>query len=219
MIGGGVLGALAGGVLGYVISKKTIEMYVCEDDEGYEYRTEDVINSIYEKSTSDISFGFSPAIEESEHRKEEIKERIRIENEKAALSDIVEEEEYISNIFDTIDEDAVEAEEIAKNNDGPYVISYEEYFETCKEYNKTTLGWYPHERILSDENNEPIPEDEWEDWVGKHFEEWFGLGPSHDGDVVFIRNPYNEHDYELIRFNHEYYDQENDPTYYGEEQQ
>ncbi len=224
IIGGGVLGALAGGVVSYFLTKKIIDEKINEcnckvialddyfdkpideylDDEGFVNLEND--DGTYAEVSSNL-------LAESDAIKKQIMDNIILEKRYDINPEEIEEDEddedEIHNIFEDTDLDEIDAMNKAELMGGqPYVISYEEYFETCKDFVKTTIGWYPKEEILADENNEIIPKDEWADWVGDDGLNSFGQGPSHDGDVVFIRNPYTHHDYEVIRFTHETYSEE-----------
>ncbi len=218
IIGGGVLGALAGGVAGYIVNKivyeKKIDGYIHDWYKRYEdFGDEEFVTLEDDDGTyAEVS---SNLLAESDAIKKQIMDNIILEK-GYDINDIVETEEdeddsedELHNIFEDTDLDEIDAMNKAELMGGqPYVISYEEYFETCKDFVKTTIGWYPKEEILADENNEIIPKDEWADWVGDDGLNSFGQGPSHDGDVVFIRNPYTHHDYEVIRFAHETYSEE-----------
>lgn len=217
MIFGGSLGALAGGVAGYFagkkISEKRFEEYsgpcfvACDINEEQEDEPLDIENDEHYEDVNPL--------DESNKKKEQIVSQLIARSENYVSTPGIEavdnDELEEHNLFDDVanDPDVIEAMEISENIGGePYVISYEEYFETCKDFVKTTIGWYPKEHILADENNAPIPEDEWSDWLGDDWQHNFGQGPSYDGDVVFIRNPYTHHDYEVINFKHEEYDEQ-----------
>lgn len=108
-------------------------------------------------------------------------------------------EEILINVFDTVDKDEEEAQRISEELHGgePYTISREQFVESCTDFTKTTIGYYTENDILVDDIGEII--DDREDWIGKHGLEKFGV-ESDDEDTVYLRNPFKQIDYEVVRY-------------------
>lgn len=80
-------------------------------------------------------------------------------------------------------------------NDGPYVISPEE-FDEIDGYEAVSLTYYHGDRVLTNMWDSPLDEDEIEEMVGKDFAEHYG---EYEEDSVFIRNDDLKADYEICR--------------------
>ena len=76
---------------------------------------------------------------------------------------------------------------LAKGNEAPYIISYEEWCDSDEDgIDKTTISWYEQDRTMADERDEPI--DDWDRLVGQDNLAWFGWR-SYDESVVYVMNP------------------------------
>lgn len=82
------------------------------------------------------------------------------------------------------------------NNDGPYIISPEE-FDELDGYEAVSLTYY-NDGVLTNMWDSQLDEDEIEEMVGKDFAEHFGEYED-DEDSVFIRNDELKADYEITR--------------------
>ena len=80
-------------------------------------------------------------------------------------------------------------------NDGPYVISPEE-FDEIDGYDAVSLTYYHGDKVLTNMWDSPLDEDEIEEMVGKDFAEHYG---EYEEDSVFIRNDDLKADYEICR--------------------
>lgn len=87
---------------------------------------------------------------------------------------------------------------VEQENSAPYVISREKYAydEEGHYYSKITLYYYPDDRVLLDDDEEPIAD------VARHVG-WRNLSrfgdESGDPGVVFVRNDKLESDFEIVR--------------------
>lgn len=77
----------------------------------------------------------------------------------------------------------------------PYVIHTEEYSNEEAGYSQSTIMYFPNDDILLDENDDILEEVEM--YVGMHNLTRFGER-SGDQNVVYIRNPRIEHEYEVV---------------------
>jgi len=89
-------------------------------------------------------------------------------------------------------------QEAAKAHDEkvPYLISSKEFIEECLNYEKITLTYYESEEVLLDEREEII--DNANNLVGNDFSNHFDENET-EKDVVYIRNDYDDTDYEIVR--------------------
>lgn len=110
------------------------------------------------------------------------------------VSNIFSDERYISE-DDVIDFD-YEAEEATRTEDKPYVISKDEFDAKEKDYEQSSLTYYPEDDILADDHNAPVPDID--ALVGISNLERFGVG-SNDNNTVYIRNEYLEIEFEVTR--------------------
>lgn len=87
-------------------------------------------------------------------------------------------------------------------NDGPYIISPEE-FDELDGYEAVTLTYYYGDGVLTNMWDSPLDEGEIEETVGKDFAEHFG---EYEDDSVFVRNDDLKADYEILRDMRSYQD-------------
>lgn len=83
----------------------------------------------------------------------------------------------------------------AKAAKQPYVIHVEEFAAEEAGYSQSTVTYFPDDDILLDENDDILQEIEM--YVGYHNVERFGER-SGDENIVYIRNPRIEHEYEML---------------------
>ena len=83
----------------------------------------------------------------------------------------------------------------ARKVNKPYVIHTEEYSNGEAGYSQSTITYFPNDDILLDENDDILEEIEM--YVGKHNLSRFGER-SGDRNIVYIRNPKIEHEYEVV---------------------
>lgn len=82
--------------------------------------------------------------------------------------------------------------ELQKRGDEPYIIHYDEFINDEMGYSQTTITYFEKDNILCDEND--VPMYDWPKLVGKLE---FGKG-SNDPNVVYIRNPRLEMEWEVL---------------------
>lgn len=107
-------------------------------------------------------------------------------------------EQYTSNPEDHDEFIAAVVDPPARTDAAPYVITKEDYSwgEEGIEYENKTLAYYPSQRLLLDEDEEPI--DDVPQTVGWRNLQRFG-DESGDPDTVFIRNRKLRMDFEVVR--------------------
>lgn len=76
----------------------------------------------------------------------------------------------------------------------PYVISHDEFMENEMDSSQITLTFYEGDDVLTDEKEQPIPDVE--ETIGEDNLQRFGHG-SRDPNVVYIRNPRLDVDFEV----------------------
>lgn len=119
-------------------------------------------------------------------------------NPKYTLQDNIDELYEIESVFESSFLSDSDDEELDEEECGVYPISYSIFANTRHDYEKTTLGYYSLDDILTDENDDII--DDREDWIGEDGLEHFGDDPEADPDVIYIRNHILRHDYEVVRY-------------------
>lgn len=189
------LGALAGVGISYILKTKT---NLFDDKDSSDSDCKDVGMDVEPAEFEEN------AIANSDKKKEDIIKNLMALHEQACKDeedpeDDDNEDYQIQNIFDSaVDPDEIEAEKFFdENGNEPYPISYKDFSQTCESYTKDTLGYYALDDILTDEKDEIIDDREY--WIGENGLELFGTYTD-DEDVMYIRNPANEHDYEVIRY-------------------
>jgi hypothetical protein len=99
------------------------------------------------------------------------------------------------------------AEELAtRSEEHPYIIHQDEYMGNETGYKQEVLTWYSGDNVLTDEDEQPIPDAD--DTVDLNHMSRFGHGTD-DFNVIFIRNDRLRMEYEICRM----------PTSYEEERQ
>jgi len=83
-------------------------------------------------------------------------------------------------------------DKIPINQDGPYVISPEEFGEIA-EYSQISLTYYEGDGVLADDGDEMV--NNIAETVGNDFQTHFG---EYEDDSVFVRNPVKKCDYEIL---------------------
>lgn len=89
----------------------------------------------------------------------------------------------------------------SNEDEGPYVISLDEFHEGMPHYDKLTLFFYEDDEVLTDDQEEII--DDEEQIVGSEALTCFGH-LSHDPEVVYVRNSNASTDFEVIRLSKSY---------------
>lgn len=87
------------------------------------------------------------------------------------------------------------------DNTPPFVISKAKYAwdeEEGSDYAKITVTYYPKDRVLLDDGDEPVENKEIDNMIGWRNLDRFG-DESEDADVVFVRNRRMETDFEVVR--------------------
>ena len=82
----------------------------------------------------------------------------------------------------------------------PHVITYEEFAHDHSEYEKLTLAYFEEDDVLADSDGMI---DDTEYIVGSVALRRFGVG-SHDPNIVYVRNPKIEVDFEIVKSNKSY---------------
>lgn len=116
--------------------------------------------------------------------------------------EIINDNEYIP-----LNDDMPNIKEGETVTDEPYVISPEE-FGDFDDYDLVSLTYYS-DGVLTDSADEPILEDDLDDFVGRDFANHFG---EYEDDSVFIRNDRIKIDYEILRDLRTYSEVVGDPS-------
>ena len=80
--------------------------------------------------------------------------------------------------------------------EGPFILHKNEFFQNEIDYRQETLIYYEEDDVLTDERDEVI--DDVDKCIGAENLSRFGHGSS-DNNVVYVRNPVMEMDYEVVR--------------------
>lgn len=78
----------------------------------------------------------------------------------------------------------------------PYIVTVQEFFDECDDYDTHTVTYYEDDRMLVDDRGSIIADIEGN--LGPDYNLAFGLG-SGEPHVVYIRNPRRTNDYEVLR--------------------
>lgn len=100
-----------------------------------------------------------------------------------------------------IEEYDLEAELEKRTDDKPYIITQDEFFENEDERPQVNLTYYRGDDVLADEEDRTI--DNADGIVGNENLQKFGYG-SNDRNVVYVRNPKINVEYEIVHSHGEY---------------
>lgn len=78
----------------------------------------------------------------------------------------------------------------------PYIVTVQEFFDECDDYDTHSVTYYEDDRMLVDDRGSIISDIEGN--LGPDYNLAFGLG-SREPHVVYIRNPRRTNDYEVLR--------------------
>ncbi len=107
-----------------------------------------------------------------------------------------------SDVANRFAEEATRVVVESSRQEPPFVISSNEYASDLDdegaEYSKKTFTYYEKHRVLLDEDDEVVPQNEIENMVGWRNLNRFG-DQSNDPDTVFVRNRRLDIDFEVVR--------------------
>lgn len=214
------LGLGVGTIVGWAITADIYEKKWKEERAGYDYllknktdhiwalqdRLEAINNAILNKHAPPEENAEGPLEEEPEveqptlefEESNEIPEGETVETTKSNLQSLIE-------MYTADPEAQAEFAEVTStvvsqesNNSQPFVISREQYAydDEGQYYSKITLKYYPRDRVVLDDEEEPI--DNIPGYIGWRNLSRFG-DESGDPEVVFVRNRNLETDFEIIK--------------------
>jgi len=109
----------------------------------------------------------------------------------------------ISNVFDQPEDEWDEEEELSnRTNDAPHIIKVDEFISNETGFSQTTLTYYSADEVVADECNVPVYD--YNKFLGDNLK--FGHG-SGNVDVVYIRNVQKRAEFEVIRFDGSHQDE------------
>ena len=207
----GVVSFAAGGVLGYVLGRRSKAEEVEEpqqmsidftdvelgDDGRAYFDASDVVEGFSEAEIAPtIELPDEEPEEETEGELEDTGSPIEWIGPDPRLQPPAE-EVYISNVFDdTGDGEWDEELELSKRSaDAPYIIKVDEFISNDTGFSQTTLTYYSKDEVVADERNVPVYDHN--KFLGDNLK--FGHG-SRNADVVYIRNVQRQAEFEVIRF-------------------
>lgn len=94
------------------------------------------------------------------------------------------------------DDELINEIELAKEHGHPYVISRHEFMANDTDFAQMTLTYFEEDDVLVDSDDTPI--EYIEDTVGLNQMSRFGV-MSEDNNIVYVRNPAREIEFEIIR--------------------
>lgn len=113
------------------------------------------------------------------------------------------EEHEESEIVQELDPAETATDELAKimrisprDSGDPYIVTVQEFFDECDDYDTHSVTYYEDDRMLVDDRGSIISDIEVN--LGPDYNLAFGLG-SGEPHVVYIRNPRRSNDYEVLR--------------------
>lgn len=198
-------------VLNEVIRRKSEEINLLKQRELIDYVEQDVdltmamLESRRDENQPELPFQ-EKAEDEAEPEPEEAEEEDEWEEEYSEEKT----EELRTNLQNLIDSYTANPNDVdtfvsragrvmKRDHTPPFVISREKYAwdeEEGDDYSKITLTYYPNERLLLDDDEDPV--DDVNALVGWRSLSQFG-GESGDPDVVFVRNRHLMTDFEVVR--------------------
>lgn len=206
----GVASFAAGGVLGYVLGKRS----KAEEKQEFEQMTLE-----YSVDMGDVELGdderayFSvDSLVESFSEEDEVAPKIEALSESERHIEWIgpdprdeppPKEEYVdfSNVFeDTGDDDWDEEAELSnRSNEEPYIITLAEFMDNDTGFTQTTLTYYSGDQMVTDDDDTPVYN--YSNVLGDNLK--FGHG-SNDKDIVYIRNVKRRAEYQVIQFDGHY---------------
>jgi hypothetical protein len=197
LVGTAVVSATVGVFAGFLIAKKTLV-------EGYEEILQGEIREIKAfYNTLHKKEAFSTPQEAAAKLLPKPQAKVFEENPVwDAIQEYVTEEDsaktLLRNTFEVQDPDLDEimAEESARSEDTPYIISSEEFFGAENGYRQICFTYFEGDKILADEEEAAI--EDFETYIGKENVLRFGHR-SDDENVVYVRNEHLEVEFEITR--------------------
>lgn len=205
----GLAGLVNGSIIGYILGKRNGEALA------FETLSEMTVPALLEINQMDIELPFNlPEIISFDRPKQTTKEYVNqfinnINNVDTASDDIfIDEQEIINanadkmplevkipeNVFKNLDVEWNYEDELKNRGErDPYVIHLDEYHGHESGLRQSALTYYAGDDILTDEDDAPLSN--YQDTTGPLL---FGHG-SHSEDMVFIRNPRLDAEYEVCR--------------------
>lgn len=171
------LGALAGSITTYFVVKKRCENLIQEE-----------IDSVKEV------FSRRPAVNEGDDESQKLARLVR-RYDKVGRPHLVPDDPRPS-LDEVMAEEAYQNHPVDSNEDeGPYIISIEDFSEGCPNYDKLSFNYYELNDVLTDDQDGVI--DDHEALVGEALDNFGAL--SDDPDVVYVRNDKASTDIEITR--------------------
>ena len=129
-----------------------------------------------------------------EQYEEEVVRYITIDNDAPDDEDLTEVSHNVFTDATPTSEWDPEVEEAARTTDAPYILEHDEFYNS--DFNTQTLTWYEVDEVLAAEDDSLV--EDIDGIVGEQNLTRFGHG-SRDNNVLYIRNPKIDMDFEVIR--------------------
>lgn len=190
---GAALGAGVGAVLGWFLTRRSLEKRIAEEVAG--------VKSYYKDKTAAAAAGDGdhpvppgpkPPLGELVPGGPHVIRSGRPISYGPVLGDQVPDE---ADADDGDDEEGdLSSATVIRDTTVPYVIMAEEYTDENREFSKVSLTWYTVDEVLVDERDSPLKDIS----IAGEFHDKFGVD-SGDDDIVFMRNEQLTLDMEIIR--------------------
>lgn len=209
----GLIGAAFGGLLTYVLMKDRIREEAEEEIEAMREYYQDMVKDVEEDYFEEMK-GLVEELDDEERLEgkytDYTKKYLPDENEDFERGQsLVRPKKVVREVPEPTIDIVLEEEELDDPDyegdphedeyeyDEPYVISKDDFENSFTHLEKITMSYYDHDDILADENDEAIPNpiSVVGDALVRFGEE------SGDKNIVYVRNPELEIDYEVVRMN------------------
>lgn len=205
----GLLAFTGGVTIGYIIAWKRIEgkyAALAEEEIAEARRFYSVLHKKDELSDpTQLVVELTDPLSEEEQQRLEMAAAKELIEEKLGYTEVVEESTEV-NVFTDValedEENWIWEEELKNRGDtNPYVITYDEFHNQEENFTQVTLTYFEGDDILCDDRNEIVADVD--GMVGDENLKRFGHA-SRDNNIVLIRNPRLEMEFEVVRSPHEY---------------
>lgn len=152
------------------------------------------VSKEYSEAVDSLGYASVEAEEASESEESEVKNIFS--NDKPSIPLPARRQSETDEILELNENSEWAYETAHRNTEEPHVISVDEYMLENDHFDKETLSYYQEDDTLCDLNDRPI--DDPDSLVGDDSLTKFGVG-SKDFNIVYVRNPRIEVDYEVLR--------------------
>lgn len=201
---GAVLGTGLGSVLGWLLSRRSMEKEIAREVAGVRKYYADKA-SAEAAAGEDGDSGERPEATVADHGRILASGRVITKIENPRVTIVLDPDNPALEGFERVgsgddeeeddDDDDSPPESVSRDTTKPYAITGEEFLTEFEDFNKISLTFYMGDGTLCDERDAPIRDTS---IVGKGFADFFGQDPA-DPDIIHVRNEKLTVDFEIAR--------------------